>query len=445
MVIYNAFPRKEYERILMCNMEKEIWKTLLITHQGNSQVKDNKIDLLVQQYEQFVIYKDESIYSAFARFNTVITSLKAFDEGYSSKNHVKKFLRALHPKCRAKVMTIEELKDLMSLSLDDLIRNLKRKILETTSERQKDVPKKPRRKNGKSDRKCFTCGDPNHLIRECPKPPKAKNQRAFVGGFWSDSSEEDDEKLNNETCLVAQVSSEGPQNGGNCPGCRIVGIGNSSSTVVRCVELHIIVMIAKQGMYPSMIRVLVKIKILAMTSLYSILWISNNSLIVVRSVEVSIIALFVKPGTSLSMSLLLSSVDDLIPILKESELTLDSIDLECSMPIDLPLPCTDVLGDTIVVIDLLLGQHLDTLSTGDRKINFNPIKDIEELEHLLADDPALILKVFDAPLGNSDSMPRSYDVIFSYPLFEFNDDYTLCYDNPLFDEELKDISSMDPL
>ncbi|GKA58491.1 retrovirus-related pol polyprotein from transposon TNT 1-94 [Tanacetum coccineum] len=63
-------------------------------------------------------------------------------------------------------------------------------------------------KNGKSDRKCFRCGDPNHLIGECPKPPKDKNQRAFLRGSWSDSSEEDDEKVNNETCLVAQASSE---------------------------------------------------------------------------------------------------------------------------------------------------------------------------------------------------------------------------------------------
>ncbi|GJR87209.1 retrovirus-related pol polyprotein from transposon TNT 1-94 [Tanacetum coccineum] len=63
-------------------------------------------------------------------------------------------------------------------------------------------------KNDKSDRKCFRCGDPNHLIGECPKPLKDKNQRGFVGGSWSDSSDEDDEKVNNETCLVAQASSE---------------------------------------------------------------------------------------------------------------------------------------------------------------------------------------------------------------------------------------------
>ncbi|GJT42184.1 retrovirus-related pol polyprotein from transposon TNT 1-94 [Tanacetum coccineum] len=235
--------RKEYERIFMCNTAKEIWKTLLITHQ------------------------DESIDSAFARFNTIITSLKALDEGYSSKNYVRKFLRALHPKWRAKVTAIEESKDLTSLSLDELIGNLKvhemiikkdseivkakveRKSLALKAKKEssdeecstsgsedeeyamavRDFKKffkrrgrfvrQPRNdkktfqrsrddKNGKSDRKCFRCGDPNHLIGECPKPPKDKNQRAFVGGSWSDSGEEDDEKVNNETCLVAQASSE---------------------------------------------------------------------------------------------------------------------------------------------------------------------------------------------------------------------------------------------
>ncbi|GJS64727.1 hypothetical protein Tco_0679291 [Tanacetum coccineum] len=71
------------------------------------------------------VRKDESINSAFARFNIIITSLKALDEGYSSKNHVRKFLRALHPKWRAKVLAIDESKDLTPLALDELIGNLK--------------------------------------------------------------------------------------------------------------------------------------------------------------------------------------------------------------------------------------------------------------------------------------------------------------------------------
>nr|GEU97715.1 retrovirus-related Pol polyprotein from transposon TNT 1-94 [Tanacetum cinerariifolium] len=44
--------------------------------------------------------------------------------------------------------------------------------------------------------------------RECLKPPKNKNQRAFVGGSWSDNGKEDDEKVKDETCLVAHASSE---------------------------------------------------------------------------------------------------------------------------------------------------------------------------------------------------------------------------------------------
>ncbi|GJY47794.1 hypothetical protein Tco_0437750 [Tanacetum coccineum] len=130
-----------------------VLETLLITHQGNSQVKDNKIDLLVQQYEQFTISEEESIDNAFARFNTIITSLKAPDEGYSSKNYARKFLKAVHP-------------------------------------------------NGEQ-----RCGDPIHLIGECLKPPRNKNQRALAGGSWSDNGEEE-EKTKDETCLMAQASSE---------------------------------------------------------------------------------------------------------------------------------------------------------------------------------------------------------------------------------------------
>ncbi|GJZ09818.1 hypothetical protein Tco_0544101 [Tanacetum coccineum] len=173
MVIYNALPRKEYERIFMCKTAKENWKTLLITHQGNSQIKDNKIDLLVQQYEQFVISEDESIDNAFARFNTIITSLKALDEGYSSKNYVRKFLKALHPKWRANFTMIKESKDLTSLSLDKLIGNQKVYDL---------------------------------IIKKDSEIVKDKNHWAFVGGSWSDSGEKDDEKAKDKTCLMAQAS-----------------------------------------------------------------------------------------------------------------------------------------------------------------------------------------------------------------------------------------------
>ncbi|GJU72349.1 zf-CCHC domain-containing protein [Tanacetum coccineum] len=211
----------------------------------------------------FKIPEEESIDNVFAKFNTIITSLKALDEGFSSLNCVRKFLRALHPKWRAKVTAIEESKNLTTLSLDELIGNLKvyeeviKKDSETVKikrEQSRSIALKARKessdddsstsdsedeeyamavrnfkkffkrqgrfvrqpkeesksyqrnkddKNGKGERKCFKCGDPNHLIGECPKQSKYQNQKAFVGGSWSDSNDDEEEMTKVEKCLMA--------------------------------------------------------------------------------------------------------------------------------------------------------------------------------------------------------------------------------------------------
>nr|GEY39631.1 zf-CCHC domain-containing protein/DUF4219 domain-containing protein/UBN2 domain-containing protein [Tanacetum cinerariifolium] len=63
-------------------------------------------------------------------------------------------------------------------------------------------------KNGKGERKGFKCGDPNHLIEECPKLSIYQNQKAFVGGSWSDSNEDEEKKTKDEKCLMAKASNE---------------------------------------------------------------------------------------------------------------------------------------------------------------------------------------------------------------------------------------------
>ncbi|GJV79713.1 hypothetical protein Tco_1515583 [Tanacetum coccineum] len=59
MVIYNALPRKEYERIFMCNTAKEIWKTLLITHQGINETtsanRNQRLEDFVERYLELLL------------------------------------------------------------------------------------------------------------------------------------------------------------------------------------------------------------------------------------------------------------------------------------------------------------------------------------------------------------------------------------------------------
>nr|GEX68240.1 retrovirus-related Pol polyprotein from transposon TNT 1-94 [Tanacetum cinerariifolium] len=63
-------------------------------------------------------------------------------------------------------------------------------------------------KKGKGERKCFKCGDPNHIIVECPKLSRYQNQKAFVRGSWSDSDEDEEEKTKDKKCLMAKAFNE---------------------------------------------------------------------------------------------------------------------------------------------------------------------------------------------------------------------------------------------
>ncbi|GKD97115.1 hypothetical protein Tco_1381012 [Tanacetum coccineum] len=96
-----------------------------MTHYNALPLKDCKIYLLTQQYEKFSILSEETIDSTFTRFNAIITSLKSLDQDHPNKNHMRKFLRALPLKWRAKVTAIEKPKGLATLPLDELTDHLK--------------------------------------------------------------------------------------------------------------------------------------------------------------------------------------------------------------------------------------------------------------------------------------------------------------------------------
>ncbi|GJX95171.1 hypothetical protein Tco_0349757 [Tanacetum coccineum] len=137
-----------------------------------------------------------------------------------------------------------------------------------------------------------------------------------------------------------------------------------------------------------------------------------------------------------------SSVYDLVPIPRESEVTSVCDDLECDIPVNTPLPTTDV-REEVFDINSPLGEYVVDFLMENEDVAGLPRHLVKQLFSHLLKNPSLSKGMFDEPLGD-DSKPRSYNVTFSNPLFDFNDDSTLWYDNPLFDEEFEDISSLDP-
>ncbi|GJW80504.1 hypothetical protein Tco_0144479 [Tanacetum coccineum] len=117
-----------------------------------------------------MILEEESIDNAFDKFNTIITSLK----------HLMK-------------KDFETVKGKKEQS-GSLALKVKKEVSDEDS--------------SSSDSEDEECGDPNHLIRECSKPPKNNNQRAFIGEAWSHDGEDEVEKTKDETFLVAQAPDE---------------------------------------------------------------------------------------------------------------------------------------------------------------------------------------------------------------------------------------------
>ncbi|XP_070018001.1 uncharacterized protein [Nicotiana sylvestris] len=70
----------EYNRISACQSANEIWKTLQVAHEGTTQVKLSKIDMLTTEYELFMMNLDESIQDMHIRFTSIINELHSLGE-----------------------------------------------------------------------------------------------------------------------------------------------------------------------------------------------------------------------------------------------------------------------------------------------------------------------------------------------------------------------------
>ncbi|GJZ46057.1 hypothetical protein Tco_0593653 [Tanacetum coccineum] len=85
-----------------------------------------------------------------------------------------------------------------------------RKIVRQLTRRRKIIPKEEYKCGyGKSEKKMvYMSVIQNHPIGECSKPLKNNDQRAFIGGAWSNNGEDEMKKTKDETCLVAQTLDE---------------------------------------------------------------------------------------------------------------------------------------------------------------------------------------------------------------------------------------------
>ena len=122
----NALGPNEHNRIMGYKSTKQIWDLLEVTHEGTSEVKRSKIDLLMSRYEPFVMEPRESIQEMFTRFTNITNELVSLGRNIPTDKQDRKILCSLPQDERwtAKVTAIQKSKDFTKFNLEELAGSL---------------------------------------------------------------------------------------------------------------------------------------------------------------------------------------------------------------------------------------------------------------------------------------------------------------------------------
>ena len=271
-VLYCALDPSEFNRISACKSAKEIWDKLKVAHEGTSEVRETKMNMLLHDYELFKMDPSEDIKSMFTRFTTITNDLALFDKDLGNEEKVRKVLRSLPKAWRNIRTTIEEANILSTMTIETLQGKLltheiamkgyesedekvsKKKSIALKSSHHEEsesedddediamltrkfnkfLKKKNFKKQGgfsrnprgehhknsfhskRNDVICFGCSKPGHYKQDCPMSKeksfnakeKKKGKKAMVA-TWSDSDDESNkDSSDNEVANLCLMAQE---------------------------------------------------------------------------------------------------------------------------------------------------------------------------------------------------------------------------------------------
>jgi hypothetical protein len=179
---------------------KGMWDKLINNYEGNEKVKDVKLQIYRLKFEQLKMNEDETISKYFLRVEELVNAMKGLGEKFDDSLLVQKILRSLPNKFNPKVSVIEELNDLKTLSIDQLLgtltayemrinkdksntREASFKADKNTNSELDDIEAKFVRRlkkgsgkyQGKLPFKCFNCGKIGHFVSKCLHQKKDQN------------------------------------------------------------------------------------------------------------------------------------------------------------------------------------------------------------------------------------------------------------------------------
>ena len=124
-VILSGLVESELVEVMHLQTTKDMWEKLVNSYEGNEKVRRAKMQTLRLKFEQLKMNEDESVIQFFLRVDELINAMRALGENISDDTFlVHKVLRSLPHKFNLKVSAIEEMGDLKTLTMDQLLGTL---------------------------------------------------------------------------------------------------------------------------------------------------------------------------------------------------------------------------------------------------------------------------------------------------------------------------------
>ena len=122
--LFSIVTNEKFKKILSTKSAKEAWTILQNTYEGTKAMKNSKFQRLTTSFEEIKMDDGETFDEFYAKLRNIVNSAFNLGEKILEPKIVRKILRSLLEQFHARIIVIDESKDIDSIHLIELIGNL---------------------------------------------------------------------------------------------------------------------------------------------------------------------------------------------------------------------------------------------------------------------------------------------------------------------------------
>ena len=119
--LFSVVTNEEFKKISSTKTAQEAWTILQTTYEGTKAVRDSKLQQLTTSFEEIKMEENESFDEFHAKLKDVVNSAFNVGETIPEPKIIRKVLKSLPKRFHAKIMVIEESKDIDKIPLTELV------------------------------------------------------------------------------------------------------------------------------------------------------------------------------------------------------------------------------------------------------------------------------------------------------------------------------------